>query len=117
MKYVVIKSSLKPLKTRSIPLVEYFEKKMMIDWQYYAEKQFLPPLARVFSGLVGVQSWVPTEAPPYNHELGQENIFLKKKCLKCSENSELILCNECLIDARVQKDILTKKREKIRKVC
>ena len=83
MKYLVVKSSMKPLRNRSLSLFEYLMKNTQIDWQYYAEKQFLPPIERVLSSLVCLKDWCPS-AIPYNYEnFKQMNVFLKKKCLKC----------------------------------
>lgn len=56
MKYVIIQGGLKPIRYRSISIFEYAQnKKMKLDYEYYLNKQVIPPLQRVLSSLANLQ--------------------------------------------------------------
>ena len=117
MKYFITKSNLKSLKSRSLSVFEYVMKNMSIDWQYYAEKQFLPPLARALTSLINLKDWVPLEIAYNPENTKQINAFSKKKCLKCKQNAKLILCDECLFETKSEMERIEKLKKDSRQVC
>lgn len=56
MKYFVTRGGLKAIKNRSISVFEYsLKKNLELDYEYYLNKQVIPPLHRVFSSLVNIE--------------------------------------------------------------
>lgn len=58
MKYFVIQGGLKAVRNRSISVFEFaMNKNMKLDFEYYLNKQVIPPLQRVLSSLVNFKEW------------------------------------------------------------
>ncbi len=58
LKYLIIEGS-DALKNRAIPLFEYMlnKEKYRLDYNYYYNKLFLPPLRRTLISLINLDEW------------------------------------------------------------